>query len=176
LQRWVETRQPRSDKFGRTLRGVILASRALQARPGAGCDEAVLQFGDVNAVVDAFRTATRVDGSAVYSQAFRASLAGEFFALLDFGRQAGMLDGLSGAFARNPAVHRIQVDHGNEDETGKAIPGYVLAQLEQHLHLLGAAGTGRRIHVRTACSIATGRRCTRRSSSCSATPAAARRR
>lgn len=146
LQRWVEIRQPRSDKFGRTLRAVILASQALQSRPGGGCDPASLQFGDVNAVVDAFRTATRVDGSAVYSQAFRASLAGEFFALLDFGRQAGMLDGLSGAFARTPAVHRIKVDHGNEDETGKAIPGYVLTQLEQYLQLLGTAGTGKRAH------------------------------
>jgi hypothetical protein len=69
--------------------------------------------------------------------AFRSCLAGEFFALLDFGRQAGLLDELSGAFARHPITHRIKVEPGSEDEIGKAIPEPVLRQMEAHLGLLG---------------------------------------
>jgi integrase len=137
VQQWVEAERPRSDKFGRTLRAVTLASRALSLRPGGGHDPAGLQFADVTAVVDAYRVAVHLDGERSYSPAFRRSLAGSFFALLDFGRSAGLLDALSGAFARHPSAHQIALVESNEDEIGKAVPEQVIRQLDAYLDLLG---------------------------------------
>jgi integrase len=137
LQQWVEADRPRSDKFGRTLRAVTLASRALSLRPGGGHDPAALQFADVTAVVDTYRVAVHLDGQRAYSPAFRRSLAGSFFALLDFGRSAGLIDTLSGAFARHPTAHQIALAEANEDEIGKAIPEQVIRQLDAYLDLLG---------------------------------------
>ncbi len=64
------------------------------------------------------------------------SLLGGFFAVLDFGRSAGLLDAMPASFTRHSS-HRILVEDANEDDTGKAIPEYVIGQLDLHLDLLG---------------------------------------
>jgi integrase len=137
VRRWVAAERPRSDTFARTLRAVMLASRALAQRPGGGEDASALQFADMTIVVGAFRAAVKLDGSP-YATTFRRALAGRFFALLDFGRRAGLLGELAGSFARDPVSHRIQLEEANEDEIGKAIPEHVIAQLDTHLDALGA--------------------------------------
>lgn len=136
LQQWVAIERPCSDTFGRTLRAVTLASRALAQRPGGGQDASALQYADMTVVAGAFRCAVKLDGSP-YATTFRRALAGRFFTLLDFGRRAGLLDDLAGGFARDPVSHRIQLEHASEDEIGKAIPEHVIAQLDTHLHTLG---------------------------------------
>jgi integrase len=136
MRQWVAAERPRSDTFARTLRAVTLASRALAQRPGGGEDACALQFADMTVVVDAFRAAVKLDGSP-YATTFRRALAGRFFALLDFGRRAGLAGELAGGFARDPVSHRIRLEEENEDEIGKAIPEHVIAQLDTHLDALG---------------------------------------
>jgi hypothetical protein len=135
LRTWATQQRPNADHFSRTLWGVQLASQALASRPGAD-DPAKLRYDDVTAVVEAFRAALKQDGEPA-GWSYRASIAGHFFALIDYGRRSGAADEVSAAFVRDPAAHRIAQQEVNEDETGKAIPEPVIRQLDAHLHLLG---------------------------------------
>ncbi|KDN74255.1 hypothetical protein DF19_32965 [Streptomyces olindensis] len=135
LRTWTVHQRPGADEFARTLRGVELASRALAQRPGSD-DPARLRYDDVTAVVDAFRTALKLDGELA-GWTYRMSIASHFFALIDYGRRSGAAADLSAAFVRDPATHRIPQEEANEDEIGKAIPEPVIRQLDAHLHLLG---------------------------------------
>lgn len=135
FRRWVEAGYPHSYDFGWQLRAVTIASRALASRPGGGDDPAALRLADMNAVADGFRGASRLDG-APYSAKHRGMLLGRFAGLLDFGRLAGLLDGLAGSFARHRG-HVIAREEASEDEIGKAIPEAVIAQLDEHLDVLG---------------------------------------
>ncbi|MEU6370314.1 site-specific integrase [Streptomyces sp. NPDC046931] len=135
LRTWTIQQRPDADEFGRTLRGVELASRALVPRPGTD-DPTRLRYDDVTAVVEAFRTALKLDGEPA-GWNYRMSIASHFFALIDYGRRSGAADNLSAAFVRDPAAHRIPQEEANEDEIGKAIPEPVIRQLDAHLHLLG---------------------------------------
>jgi integrase len=87
-------------------------------------------------VVDQFRHALRKDGKP-YSSRHRNALFGKFCALLDFGRSTGLLDDMSGSFARHHS-HRIEVEDTNEDEIGKAIPEFVIRELDTQMDSLGA--------------------------------------
>jgi hypothetical protein len=87
-------------------------------------------------VVDAFRTALKLDGEPA-GWNYRMSIASPFFALIDYGRRSGAADNLSAAFVRDPALHRIPEEEANEGEIGKAIPEPVIRQLDAHLPLLG---------------------------------------
>ncbi|MBA2811556.1 site-specific integrase [Streptomyces sp. KM273126] len=135
LRTWTVQQRPDADEFARTLRGVELASRALAQRPGTD-DPARLRYDDVTAVMDAFRTAPKLDGEPA-SWGYRMSFASHFFALIDYGRRSGTADNLSAVFVRDPAAHRIPQVEANEDEIGKAIPEPVIRQLDAHLRLLG---------------------------------------
>jgi integrase len=135
LHTWTTQQRPDADAFARTLRGVELASRALARRPGTD-DPAALRYDDVTAVVEAFRTAPKLDGQPAGSS-YRASIASHFFALIDYGRRSGTTPTLSAAFVRDPLTHRIAAEEPNEDEIGKAIPEPVIRQLDAHLDLLG---------------------------------------
>ncbi|MFE9009414.1 tyrosine-type recombinase/integrase [Streptomyces sp. NPDC007875] len=135
LRIWTIQQRPGADEFGRTLRGVELASRALALRPGTD-DPARLRYDDVTAVVEAFRTALKLDGERA-GWNYRMSIASHFFALIDYGRRSGAANNLSAAFVRDPAAHRIPQEEANEDEIGKAIPEPVIRQLDAHLDLLG---------------------------------------
>src|SRR5205823_5834500 len=119
-----------------TLRAAVLASQALDSRPGGGLDVSGLQFADMSAVADQFRNAPRLDGEP-YSSKSRLTLFGLFCELLDFGRRAGLLDQMPGSFSRDQQSHRIDVESSNEDEIGKAIPEFVIRQLDAQLDLLG---------------------------------------
>ncbi|WP_461091563.1 hypothetical protein [Streptomyces incanus] len=135
LRTWTIQQRPGADEFGRTLRGVELASRALAPRPGTD-DPARLRYDDVTAVVESFRTALKLDGEPA-GWNYRMSIASHFFALIDYSRRSGTTENLSAAFVRDPATHRIAQEEANEDEVGKAIPEPVIRQLDAHLDLLG---------------------------------------
>ncbi|MGW3739860.1 tyrosine-type recombinase/integrase [Streptomyces sp. NPDC005146] len=135
LRTWTIQQRPGADEFARTLRGVELASRALAPRTGTD-DPARLRYDDVTAVIEAFRTALKLNGEPA-GWTYRMSIASHFFALIDYGRRSGTAHDISAAFVRDPAAHRITQEETNEDEIGKAIPEPVIRQLDAHLHLLG---------------------------------------
>ncbi|MFI0976435.1 tyrosine-type recombinase/integrase [Streptomyces sp. NPDC021093] len=135
LHTWTVQQRPDADAFARTLRGVELAARALRHRPGTD-DPSALCYDDVTAVVEAFRTALKLDGQPAGSS-YRTSIASHFFTLIDYGRRSGTTTNLSAAFVRDPSTHRIAQEEANEDEIGKAVPEPVIRQLDTHLDLLG---------------------------------------
>lgn len=135
LVAWIAETKPTTSEVRRALRACLAASRALQIRPGGGEDPAALAFADMNAVVDTFRHLPKLDGSPM-SNKQRGALLAFFFKILDYNRAAGHLDGMSASFARHSS-HVIKQEETNEDETGKALPETVIAQLDQHTHLLG---------------------------------------
>jgi integrase len=137
LRRWVEAERPVNDRFGRTLRAVELTSGALITRTGGGLDPAVLGYADMTVVVDAFRTAHRLDGQP-YAAKSRRTILGALFALLDFGRKAGLLDEVPGSFAPHSS-HSIPDEDPNEEEIGSAIPEHVIAQLDANVGSIGQA-------------------------------------
>jgi integrase len=132
---WVDAERPCSTDLARTLHAATLAGQALSRRPGGGHDVAALQFTDMTAVADQFRNALRLDGE-LYGSKTRRNLFSRFCDLLDFGRKAEMLDHMSGSFARHSS-HRIVVEDTNEDEIGKAIPNFVVRQLNDALDSIG---------------------------------------
>ncbi|PJJ03471.1 integrase [Streptomyces sp. 2333.5] len=132
---WARTTRPKGRELVKRLFAATIASRALSQRPGGGMEPSALQFADMTAVADGFRTLMKDDGSD-YTNKYRATLLSEFCMLLEFGRQAGLMDKVSGSFARHNS-HRIAVEDPNEDEIGKAIPESVIRQLDAHLDTLG---------------------------------------
>ncbi|MFB7225547.1 tyrosine-type recombinase/integrase [Streptomyces sp. NPDC056227] len=136
LRHWLTTSTPRTDNFSNTMRALAIASRTLAQRPGEGPDPATLGFTDACAVVDAFRTALRRDGTA-YRSSQRRTLLACYFQLIDYGRRSGHLDTLAGAFTRDPVQHRIRLEEEDEDGIGKALPESVIRQLDTHLDTLG---------------------------------------
>ncbi|MET7903375.1 site-specific integrase [Streptomyces sp. NPDC005355] len=132
---WARTARPNGARLSKRLLAATVASRALSQRVGGGMEPASVQFADMTAVADAFRTLLKADGSA-YSNKYRATLFSEFCQMLDFGRHAGLMDEVSGGFARHSS-HRIEVEEANEDEIGRAIPESVIRQLDAHLDALG---------------------------------------
>ncbi len=144
LRGWTLTQGPDADSFARTLHAATLATRVLARRPDGGHDPAVLGYGDITAIVEAFRTALKKDGT-LFGSSYRGTLAAKFFELLAYGRRTGALTVLPGDFARDPVEHRIRLEEANEDDIGKAIPEPVIRQLDAHLHTVGqAAARGRR--------------------------------
>ncbi|OKK24453.1 hypothetical protein AMK09_06525 [Streptomyces sp. CB02488] len=132
---WARATRPKSGKLGHRLRACRVASQALDQRPGGGMDIAALQFADMAAVADAFRSLLKKDGTAMQSKT-RRDLQAAFHEILDFGREEGLLDRMSGSFTRHNS-HRIPDEDPNEDEIGKALPEPVISQLDSHLDLLG---------------------------------------
>jgi integrase len=126
LMHWARTTGPVSPELHRRHKACVIASRALDLRSDGGANPARLRFSDVTMVVDAFRAARNE----------KDRLLRDFFALLDFARREGTAGGLSPRFIRHPGHHSIKQADDNEDEIGKAIPDYVIRQLDQHLHLL----------------------------------------
>ncbi|MGA5100459.1 tyrosine-type recombinase/integrase [Streptomyces lavendulocolor] len=138
LRERVEAERPNSAQFGAWFKTVQLASDALNRLPGGGHELSGLGFKHVQAVYDEIRSA-RIGDGRIYGWKQRACFLGHFFALVEFGRFAELLEGLPGTFARHPS-HRIASEDDNEDEIGKAVPEYVIRQLDSHLGFL-AAGT-----------------------------------
>ncbi|GAA1240341.1 tyrosine-type recombinase/integrase [Streptomyces rhizosphaericus] len=136
VMHWARTTNPDSKELREHHWACVIASRALQLRSGGGEDPGKLQFSDVTAVVDAFRTARGRQGD-VYSSTTQIKRAAQFFNLLDFGRREGILDGLSPRFVRHPNHHTIKKVDENDEEIGKALPDVVIRQLDENIHLLG---------------------------------------
>jgi integrase len=135
LVTWISETKPTTAEVRRGLRACLAASRALDMRPGGGQDASVLVFADMNAVTDTFRHLPRLDGAPMGSKQ-RGALLSFFFKILDYGRAAGHLDGMSASFARHSS-HVIKAEEVTEDEAGKALPESVIAQLDQHMNRLG---------------------------------------
>lgn len=135
VMEWARSTQPDSKRFRHHVMACMVASKALGRLPGGGMDPAALQFGDMTAVVQDFRTLADDDGTPRNNK-YRRDLLTGLFTVLDFGRSAGILETLSGSFGRHKS-HRIVVEEANEDEIGKAVPESVIRQLDAHLGLLG---------------------------------------
>lgn len=136
LADWVKETTPDTNDFRRTFEGCLSASRALSARPGGGHDPGALKVTDMDAVVAAIRDRKRQDGTATLAYGSRAELLAHFCQLLDFGRRLQILDHVASVFARHPH-HKIPYEDPAEDMAGKAIPEYVVAQLDAQVHLIG---------------------------------------
>jgi integrase len=135
LMHWARTASPISKDLRKWHTSCVIASRALEVRPGGGADPGKLRFSDVTAVVEAFRL-SRAQNGELYAPSHQRHLLGSFFDLLDFGRREGVADDLSPRFVRH-AGHAIRDVDENEEEIGKAIPELVIRQLDRHVHLLG---------------------------------------
>ncbi|MFI5921608.1 tyrosine-type recombinase/integrase [Streptomyces anulatus] len=135
LLEWVHAVQPNSSVFRSTLQACTLASTTLSMKPGGGQDPAALRLPDMDAVITAYGDARKPDGT-LYSYGIRTALRRYFFGLLDFGRGEGLLDDLSPRFAAN-AHHTIPRVEEDEDEAAKAIPEFVIQQLDSHLGSFG---------------------------------------
>ncbi|MGH3803942.1 MAG: hypothetical protein ACRDTD_28185, partial [Pseudonocardiaceae bacterium] len=131
LRKRTEAERPNSNKFGRWLRAVTLAGKGMNRLPGGGRELGKLDFAHMQAAFDEIASDRRRDGKLCTSS-FRSDELGSFFALLDFGRFAGLLDGVPGSFARHSS-HRIPKEDINEEELGKAIPEPVIDQLDAAL-------------------------------------------
>jgi hypothetical protein len=131
LHTWTPQQRPDADAFARTLRAVELASRALARRPGTD-DPSALRYDDVTAIVDAFRTAPKLDGQPA-GWNYRLSFASHFFALIDYGRRSGTAPTLSAAFVM--VCGGVSVAHRHLGVTGVGSVTWGLA-LTDGAHLL----------------------------------------
>lgn len=84
VMHWARTTNPNSKELREHHWACVIASRALELRSGGGEDPGRLQFSDVTAVVDAFRTARGRRGE-VHSSTTQIKRAAQFFNLLDYG-------------------------------------------------------------------------------------------
>lgn len=135
VRQWIINMLPEGHEVRFCVRAATLASDALNLRPSGGQDTAALQFVDMNAIADAFRTANRLDGLP-YSQQNRSALLGAFFKLMDFGRNAEILGAMPAGFARHSS-HTVPREDPNEDAVGSALPEHVIGQLDAHIDKLG---------------------------------------
>ncbi|MEV0446220.1 site-specific integrase [Streptomyces spectabilis] len=136
---WARSTRPNGHRLSVRLQACVHASRALTVRPGEGMEPANLQFADMTAIADHFSTLLKPDGSD-YTNKYRSSLLTGFWQVIDFGRQAGLMDEVPGAFARHRS-HRIVEEDPNEDDIGKAVPESVIRQLDSHIAELGVDRT-----------------------------------
>jgi integrase len=139
LVSWIAETAPTTAEVRRGLRAVRAAAAALDTQVGGGLDPAALTFANMNTVVDMFRNLRTLQDGPMKAKA-RSGLLSFFFKILDYGRAAGHLDGMSASFARHSS-HTIKREDENEEEIGKALPESVIAQLDEHEDLLGAGIT-----------------------------------
>ncbi|MFF3403041.1 tyrosine-type recombinase/integrase [Streptomyces sp. NPDC002659] len=137
LMEWARATQPNTTRFRRHLEACILTSTVLSRLPGGGMDAGNVRFAEMTLVVDGFRKMTKKDGT-LHTSKVRADSLSMLHNVLDFGRRAGLLSDLHGAFGRHKSL-RIIREESNEDEIGKAIPESVIRQLDDHLDNLGLA-------------------------------------
>lgn len=132
---WARRTNPARDRLKEAVKAAQIASATLERRSGGGHDPKALGFDDVDAIVKAIREARKADGD-LCSHSYRRALHGKFFALVEFGRQAGLMDDVPGGFTRHQS-HFIPGSPCGDDEPGRAIPEPVIAQLDAHLSSLG---------------------------------------
>lgn len=128
--------RPSTSELQRTVRSVTLASDALTLRSNGNIPHG-LTMGDMSAIVDHFSALTNDAGTPI-SLSHRRAVLGWWRRLIEYGRQAGLMDQIPGTFAIDPRVHRMQPVDAAEDDITRTIPEHVIAQLDSHLQLLGA--------------------------------------
>lgn len=138
-KQWVHTFRPDHNPLKRTLHACTLASHALAQRPGGGRNQRELTFADMTVIFESIKNATHGEG-LLYDSRYRRGLWAQFHKVIDFGRSTESLAELPGTFHRHSS-HKIGTTEVNEDEIGKAIPETVIAQLDNHLGLLGTDST-----------------------------------
>lgn len=136
---WVRVFRPDSGQTARTLQACVLASTALATRPGGGHRQHDLRFTDIALVFEAIKNSTGTSG-ALYDARYRRGLWARFNEIIEFGRSTDQLAKLPATFSRHRSQSITQIET-NEDEIGKAVPETMIAQLDDHLDLLGAEGT-----------------------------------
>jgi integrase len=132
---WARRTNPPRKQIREAMKAVEIASIALERRPSGGHDRQSLGFDDVDTVVTAIRNAQSINGD-LYSYSYRRSLNAKFFELMEFGRQASLMNDVPGGFSRHRS-HFIPGSTVGDDEPGRAIPEPVIAQLDEHVSLLG---------------------------------------
>ena len=132
---WARTTRPCLQRLRETIRACQAASGALALSGHA--DPAGLGAGDFTRILDAITTQHRAGGT-LYPASHRNLMTYQFCQLIEHGRASGLMEAVPGPFRPAPR-HRVR-DDPNEDETGKALPEMVIAQLDARLDLLGPAG------------------------------------
>ncbi|RZI53547.1 MAG: site-specific integrase [Pseudonocardia sp.] len=127
--------RPPTSVLHRTVNAAAIASNALSQRPN-GDQPQRLSMGDMSAIVAQITMMTNQTGSRL-SLSHRRAVLGWWRRLIDFARQAGLMDEVPGTFALDPRHHRIDLVATAEDEIGRAIPEHVIAQMDAHLPMLG---------------------------------------
>lgn len=137
LMQWAKNTDPPGQRIREMVRTAEIASNSLQRRADGGRDESRLGHDDIDAVMRALFSAERADGSP-YTARTRQKMAKLFSGLLDYGRRTERIGKLPLAFSPNPSVHRVpKAESVNEDMIGKAVPEYVIAQLDSQIAELG---------------------------------------
>ncbi|MGF1431114.1 tyrosine-type recombinase/integrase [Kitasatospora sp. LaBMicrA B282] len=135
LMDWARSTKPYSYALRRSVRACHVASDVLAARPNGGTDVSQLRFSDMTAIANAFRELKKEDGAPFTSHTQRSWLR-HFLDIIDHGRANDLLDDLPGSFSYHK-THAIKDEEANEEEIGKAIPEFVISQLDAHSELLG---------------------------------------
>ncbi|MFE5770557.1 tyrosine-type recombinase/integrase [Streptomyces sp. NPDC056485] len=138
IKSWATSVSLDSGKFKRVFTACVVASDAMHARPGGGQDHTKLRFADMQAVFTAMSRIRRTTDDELASRSWRQHSFGCFLEIVDFGRKTDMLPGVPGSFDRDKTLV-LPPEETTEDAAGRAVPEPVIAQLDAHLALMGAA-------------------------------------
>jgi integrase len=136
LKDWARSTRPYLQRLREALRACRVASETLVA--AGRLEPSALGAGDFAGVVDALGGHRRVDGS-LYSASHRNLLLFCFGEVIEHGRTSGLMAGVPDPFRPAKRPQRVS-EEPNEDQLGKALPGSVIRQLDEHLDLLGPSG------------------------------------
>jgi len=136
LKDWARSTRPYLQRLREALRACRAASETLVA--AGRLEPSALGAGDFAGVVDAIGGQRRVDGS-LYSASHRNLLLFCFGEVIEHGRTSGLMAGVPDPFRPAKRSQRVS-EEPNEDQLGKALPGSVIRQLDEHLDLLGPSG------------------------------------
>jgi len=133
---WAKGTRPNLQELRQAIMACALASSALSAAGRE--DPSALGPGDFASAALAVCGRRRADGS-LHSANYRNLLLHRFSEVVGFGRAKGLMAEVPDTFRLRAKPPRLAEDP-NEDEAGKALPEAVIAQLDQHLALLGPSG------------------------------------
>lgn len=120
-----------------TIRAAEVASRALQRTKGGGRDATRLGLADMDLIVKEFREWRDEDG-ALFAHNTRKSHFAELTSLFEFGRRANLMQDIPNGFNRE-RTHTLPREESQDDEAGRALPEFVITQLDQVLDDLDSA-------------------------------------
>lgn len=134
VKEYARSTQSSADVIRRLIISATVASRALSQRP-YGDQPRKLAMADMTAIAAEFSASRGPDGLA-YSFSHRNMLFGVWRRMVEFCRQAGLMDHVPGGFALNSSYHRMARLAPVEDVISRTIPEHVIRQLDSQLHLL----------------------------------------